>query len=168
MAQAASTSGDAPVRILAVEDDAVELTHLTILLEELGYEVVAHADNALDAMVAFAQKIPDLVVLDIHLRGETDGVGLAHKLRELSDVPVLFLTAFNDRDTYEEARRTLPHAYLTKPVEPLALQSAVELALQQYQRVGVPDEGSRLHQSTGGYFLYQGGKSPQKDCLGRN
>ncbi len=122
------------VRILVVEDDAVEMTHLAILLEELGYEVTASADNVLDAMVAFARTRPDLVMLDIHLKGEASGVDLAHKLRELSDVPVLFLTSFADRETCEEARRTLPHAYLTKPIDPLALQSAVELALQQHKR----------------------------------
>ena len=62
------------------------------------------------------------------------GVDLAHKLRELFDVPVLFLTSFADRETCEEARRTLPHVYLIKPIDPLALQSAVELASQQHKR----------------------------------
>ena len=79
------------IRILVVEDDAVEMTHLALLLEELGYEVTASADNALDAMVAFARTRPQLVMLDIQLKGEATGVDLAHKLRELSDVPVLFL-----------------------------------------------------------------------------
>ena len=61
------------VRILVVEDDAVEMTHLAILLEELGCEVTASADNALDAMVAFARTRPDLVMLDTHLKGEASG-----------------------------------------------------------------------------------------------
>ena len=81
-------------------------------------------------MVAFARTRPDLVMLEIHLKGEASGVDFAHKLRELSDVPVVFLTSSTDRETYEQARRTLPHAYLIKPIDPLALQSAVELALQ--------------------------------------
>ena len=55
------------IRILVVEDDAVEMTHLTLLQEELGYEVAASVDNALDAMVAFIRTRPDLVMLDIHL-----------------------------------------------------------------------------------------------------
>ena len=153
------------VRILVVEDDAVEMTHLAILLEELGYEVTASADNALDAMVAFARTRPDLVMLDIHLKGEASGVDLAHKLRELSDVPVLFLTSFADRETYEEARRTLPHAYLTKPIDPLALQSAVELALQQHKRNHAPEFDAPYHQPSGGYFFTKVGNHLKKIAL---
>ena len=140
------------IRILVVEDDAVEMTHLALLLEELGYEVTASADNALDAMVAFARTRPDLVMVEIHLKGEAIGVDFAHKLRELSDVPVVFLTSSTDRETYEQARRTLPHAYLIKPIDPLALQSAVELALQQHKRNRVSEFDASYHQPSGGYL----------------
>lgn len=153
------------IRILVVEDDAVEMTHLALLLEELGYEVTASADNALDAMVAFARTRPDLVMLEIHLKGETSGVDFAHKLRELSDVPVVFLSSSTDRETYEQARRTLPHAYLIKPIDPLALQSAVELALQQHKRNRVAEFDAPYHQPSGGYFFTKVGNHLKRIAL---
>lgn len=132
MSLASDNFHDLPVRVLIVEDDLVEKTHLSILLNELGYVVLGEADNALDALVAFAKTQPDLVMLDIHLKGEASGVDVAHKLREISDVPVLFLTSFGTREMFEEARQTAPNAYLTKPIDPLTLESHIELALQHH------------------------------------
>ncbi|MGC6533213.1 MAG: hypothetical protein ACON34_09450 [Flavobacteriales bacterium] len=67
-------------------------------------------------------------------------------------MPVVFLTASTDRETCEQARRTFPHVYLIKPIDPLALQSAVELALQQHKRNRVAEFDASYHQPLGGYL----------------
>ena len=162
MLPAADAIHNHPVRVLIVEDDEVEKTHLSILLEELGYEIVGVADNALDALVAFAKTQPDLVMLDIHLKGEASGVDVAHKLREISDVPVLFLTSFATREMFEEARRTSPNAYLTKPIDPLTLESHVELALQQHAASASAQKPLHLPKPPSDFFFTRIGKTPQK------
>lgn len=135
------------IHILCVEDDPVELTHLQILLEKGGYHSFESVDNAVDALVAFNLNQPDLIVLDIHLKGDTDGIQLAKKFHAISPVPVIFLTSHNTVEKFQEARQTNPYAYLTKPVEPLTLQTSIELALQQAK--GAPAAGQSVRSEEG-------------------
>lgn len=124
------------IRILVVEDDLVEYTHLEILLTQQGHNIAAHVDNAIDAIAEFGKDRPDLVIADISINGELDGIQLVHKLNEIEKVPVLFLTSHNESDIFDKAKETQPYAYITKPVEPRNLERNIELAFQNFGRAG--------------------------------
>ena len=124
------------IKILVVEDDSVEFAHLEILLSQLGHGVLAHADNAVDAIIAFGKERPDLVIADISINGEIDGIELVHKLNEIDKVPVLFLTSHDESEVFSKAKETEPYGYITKPVEPRNLERNIELAFQNFGRTG--------------------------------
>lgn len=120
------------INILILEDEALHAAKLEILLEEMDYRVLPIVDNTAEALRVFQATRPDLVILDIRLRGEADGISFAQQLRELNegDLPIIFLTSLNDSSTFERAKATKPHAFLLKPVDRFSLQHAIELALQ--------------------------------------
>jgi len=120
------------IKILVVEDDLVEYTHLEILLTQLGHSVSAHVDNAIDAIMAFGKQKPDLVIADISINGQLDGIELVHKLNEIDKVPTLFLTSHEETEIFAKAKKTEPYAYITKPVEPRNLERNIELAFQNF------------------------------------
>lgn len=122
-------SRSTPLSILVVEDEALFAAQLVATLERLGYQPlgpVADAEAALD--LCQAGPWPDMVLLDIHIDGPLDGVGLARELLARRPLPLIFLTSQNDADTFIMAREVGPAAYLLKPVADDALQRAIELA----------------------------------------
>jgi DNA-binding LytR/AlgR family response regulator len=117
---------------LHVEDEALYTLQLKICLDELGYALLGPAVDAEQAMALFATTEPDLVVLDIGLSGPVDGITLAARMRALRpSVPLLFVTSFTDRATFERARAVGPSAYVSKPFTVPTVQHALELAIQQ-------------------------------------
>jgi two-component system response regulator LytT len=126
------------VKVLLVEDELIFSELLTMHLEELGYEVLGPCPTAAEARPMFQAQRPDLLVLDVGLRGETDGIELARELLTLQSTPLIFITAFTDRETFDRARTLAPSAYLNKPFTALSVQSAVELALQNFVRPEAP------------------------------
>ncbi|MFZ4427561.1 MAG: LytR/AlgR family response regulator transcription factor [Saprospiraceae bacterium] len=115
-------------KILIVEDDPLFALELTRIVEEVGYRVAACFDNALSVLDWLSQSasIPDLALLDISLKGEPDGIGLAERL---PGIPIIFITSADVPHIYQRARRLKPHGYIVKPVGKLTLQSIVESAL---------------------------------------
>jgi PAS domain S-box-containing protein len=95
----------------------------------LGYEVVGIADNAADALRLTQHTAPDLALLDIHIQGDIDGVGLAERI----DVPVVFVTAHADSATLDRAKRTEPFGYVLKPFDERELQATLEIALGRHR-----------------------------------
>jgi DNA-binding LytR/AlgR family response regulator len=122
------------VKVLIVEDEIVFSELLTMHLEELGYEVLGPCPAAAEAQAVFRELRPDLVLLDVGLRGEVDGIELASALVAIQPTPLIFITAFTDRETFERARAVKPAAYLNKPFTATTVQHAVELALQNFVR----------------------------------
>lgn len=116
-------------RILIVEDEALVAADLEDSLSRLGFEVVGIADNASDALRITQRDAPDLALLDIHIRGDMDGVGLAEHI----DVPVVFVTAHADVATLERASRTAPFGYVLKPFDERELQATLEIALSRHK-----------------------------------
>lgn len=117
------------VQILIAEDDPLFALELTRIIEEnLGYQVAACHDNARAALdwLAKAATRPDLALLDISLKGEPDGIGLAE---QMTGIPVIFITSADVPGIYQRARQLKPHGYIVKPVGQLTLQSIVESAL---------------------------------------
>ena len=115
--------------ILIVEDEALNALYITSVLEVCGYNVVGVAATASGALEAAADRVPDLVLMDITLRGDIDGIAAARSLQERLDVPILFVTAHADAPTLERARATNPVGYLIKPFTSRQLETAVEDAL---------------------------------------
>lgn len=122
-----------PKTILVVEDEGVVARQLQLSLSDLGYRVPSTACSAEEAFQLAAEQRPDLVLMDIHLEGELDGIDAAAVLRERFDVPIIYLTAFADAATVEKAKLTEPYAYLVKPVDAAKLAGAVEVALHKHE-----------------------------------
>jgi PAS domain S-box-containing protein len=127
-------------RLLVVEDERVVAKDLQRTLISFGYDVPLTVASAEDAIRAAAERCPDLVLMDIRIKGDIDGVAAAELLRSRFDVPVVYLTAYADDATIERAQRTEPHAYLLKPVKADELRSAVQIALYKH------DADRRLHE----------------------
>ncbi|MCA9489233.1 MAG: response regulator [Myxococcales bacterium] len=119
-------------RILVVEDEGITAWDIEQSLGELGFEVVGVADSAHTAVEMARGNRPDLILMDVHLRGADDGVAAARQIRDELRLPVVYLTANRDRTTLERAKATDPYAYLHKPFHRHELQTAVELALQRH------------------------------------
>jgi two-component system cell cycle sensor histidine kinase/response regulator CckA len=118
--------------ILVVEDEALVAKDLQRSLTGLGYRVPATAASADDALRAAERDPPDLVLMDIRIRGADDGISAAAALRDRFGVPVVYLTAYGDRATVARARATGPYGYLLKPIKAEELRITVELALHKH------------------------------------
>lgn len=116
-------------QILVVEDEGITLLHLTKTLESLGYEVAAVANSGDDAIMKATEARPDLVLMDIVLKGAVDGIDAAEKIRAILNIPVIYLTAHADEATLERAKMTEPFGYIVKPFRERDLQIAIEFAL---------------------------------------
>lgn len=102
-------------------------------LESLGYAVTSIARTADQAVRLAVSDVPNLILMDIHLQGEKDGIQAAAEIRKLLDVPVVFLTAHSDSFTIERAKITGPFGYITKPFETGSLRVQIEIALFKHQ-----------------------------------
>lgn len=120
-------------RILVVEDEAIIAADLQATLTRLGYEVPDTVDTGERAIARAAELRPDLVLMDIRLRGELDGIAAAEAIQRARDVPVIFLTAYTDEETLRRARLTLPFAYVVKPYQEAQLRTAIGVALDKHQ-----------------------------------
>ena len=119
-------------RIMLVEDEMIVAMDVRQRLEALGYEVVAHATSGEDAVRYAGDTCPNLILMDIRIRGETDGIEAAARIRETQDIPVIYLTAYADEATLSRARVTEAFGYLMKPFEDRELRSAIEIALYKH------------------------------------
>lgn len=124
-------TNDVPSTVLIVDDDAVTASSMKKTLERAGYRVPAPVQRAADVMTAVDKELPDLVLMDIHLQQDKDGVTLAKELGERYQVPVIFVSGDAERATRERAAATSPYAFVTKPFTPEQLTTSVELALFQ-------------------------------------
>lgn len=118
--------------ILVVEDEALVAKDLQRSLSGLGYRVPATAGSAADALACAERDRPDLVLMDVHIRGRDDGITAAAALRDRFGVPVVYLTAYGDRATVARAKGTNPYGYLVKPIKAEDLRITVELALYKH------------------------------------
>lgn len=117
------------IKILAVEDDAIYAESLSLIIQELGYELVGIVDNALAALQLVEESLPDLILMDIEINDSISGIELAARINSNRRIPIIFVTAFKDKETFSMAKLTFPKAYIIKPYSPVSLQSAIELAV---------------------------------------
>jgi len=120
-------------KILIVEDEAVVAENLEMVIDDGGYDVVGRADNADDAVTAASELKPDLIVMDIILRGQKNGIDASYEIKEKLDIPVIFLTAYSDFKLVDRAKSTEPYAYIVKPFQEGELFASIEMALYKSQ-----------------------------------
>ncbi|HEY7639077.1 MAG TPA: ATP-binding protein [Steroidobacteraceae bacterium] len=119
-------------RIMIVEDERLLALDLAETLDELGYTVAGMASRGDEAIELARQLHPQLILMDVGLDGDLDGIAAAETIRDEHDVPVVFLTAYSDDDTLRRARSSEPAAYLVKPFKPPDLRCVIEIALHKH------------------------------------
>lgn len=117
-----------PLKILIVEDEMLIAANLAMQLENIGYEIVGIFPRGEDAINAIKNDRPDLVLMDINLKGELDGIETAIKMQLEGPMPIIYLTANTDDAHFARAKSTNPYAFLSKPFKKLDLKHAIELA----------------------------------------
>lgn len=129
-------SASSAVRIMIVEDEALVRQDLEEFLIELGYKIAATADTGEDAISQALAVEPDLIFMDVNLKGSLDGIEAAKRISEKMFVPVIYLTAFSDEKTQDRIKSTSPFGYVLKPFDERELRTGIELALQRsyYER----------------------------------
>lgn len=123
-------------RILIVEDEAIVAADLKAKLKSLGYEVVGIASRGEQAVALAEAARPHLILMDILLAGDMDGIEAAGLIQQSCSLPVIFLTAHSDSETLVRAKRTAPFGYLLKPFNERELETHIEMALYRHQIEG--------------------------------
>jgi two-component system, sensor histidine kinase and response regulator len=121
-----------PAKILIVEDDLIVARDIQQQLSRLGHVVVGMTEHGEEAVQLALNTRPDLVLMDIRLGGEMDGIEAAQRIRDQVQVPVVYLTAYADDQTLRRARITEPFGYILKPFEDSQLRTAIEMALYKH------------------------------------
>jgi two-component system, cell cycle response regulator len=132
-ATADSCGGAAPCRVLIVEDEGLVARDLTCELMRFGYDVVARAATGEEGTRQALFAKPDLILMDVSLKGSMDGIEAARQIREQLDVPIIYLTAFSDNTTLQRAMDTQPFGYVVKPFHPVELRCTIEVALNRHR-----------------------------------
>lgn len=130
-------------KILIVDDEVVVAEDIRRQLHSLGYSVVGVVSSGSDAVHLAGEHRPDVILMDIKLKGAIDGIDAARTIHTQYGIPVIYLTAFSDEDTLERARRTLPLAYLIKPFVSSDLRAALELALFRHRVSRIAEQRGR-------------------------
>jgi DNA-binding NarL/FixJ family response regulator len=116
-------------KVLIVEDERVVAKDLKQTLESMGYDVIGMAATRDETIASCEKQLPDIVLMDIRIKGDVDGIDTATELHKRYGLRVIYLTAHADVASIDRAKRTYPHAYLLKPVKPGELQGAIEIAM---------------------------------------
>lgn len=117
-------------KILIVEDELIAAKSLANKLKRAGYEVIGIVDRGEKAIKVALEERPDLVLMDIRIKGNVDGIEARTEIGKELPIPVIYLTAYTDKETMERARATEPYDYLVKPFKFPQVLATVEMALQ--------------------------------------
>jgi CheY-like chemotaxis protein len=130
-------------QILVVEDEIITAMDLQTRLKNMGYNVPVVVSSGEEAIKKVKENNPDLVLMDINLNGEMDGIEAATQIHSFSDIPVIYLTAFCDDTTLERAKITEHYAYIIKPIKERELHINIEIAFFKHkiQKVSLENEG---------------------------
>jgi CheY-like chemotaxis protein len=121
-------------KIFLVEDESIISAVIRDNLERMGHTVCGTASTGEEAVKQVEETRPDLVIMDIMLKGDMDGIEAARRIHEHFDIPVIYLTAYDEKDTRERANATNPAAYIVKLLEDRDLRPAIERAVKQPTR----------------------------------
>jgi len=121
------------ISVLIVEDEVIVAENLSSKLEKLGYTVIGMAINGHEAVEMVLAHRPQLVLMDIKLQGELDGIATVEKIKKHLDIPVIYLTAHSDPNTLSRAKISKPYGYVLKPFDERDLATQIELALYKHE-----------------------------------
>ncbi|MCF8272569.1 MAG: LytTR family transcriptional regulator DNA-binding domain-containing protein [Flavobacteriaceae bacterium] len=116
-----------PTKILIVEDEMIIAANISLQLTSLGYDVTGIIPRGEEALLHIEQQQPDIVLLDINLKGKIDGIETAQIMQKSFNIPIIYLTANADEAHFTRAKTTNPYAFISKPFKKLDLQRAIEL-----------------------------------------
>ncbi|HEY9874721.1 MAG TPA: ATP-binding protein [Candidatus Obscuribacterales bacterium] len=119
-------------KILVVEDERIVAKDIVKSLQRLGYVVIASVSSGEEAIKKVSENQPDLVLMDIMLKGEMDGITATEEIRKTFDIPVIYLTAYADENTLQRAKVTDPFGYILKPFDDRDLHTTIEIALRRH------------------------------------
>jgi PAS domain S-box-containing protein len=126
-----------PTRVLIVEDERIVAFHLRQCLVKLGYHVVGVLSTGRQTLDRVAELEPDIVLMDVQIEGDMDGIETASHLRNKLPIPVIYLTAHDKESTLRRARATKPYGFLLKPVCERELHATIQMALERYTEEGI-------------------------------
>jgi DNA-binding LytR/AlgR family response regulator len=124
----------AQTNVLVVEDESIVSKDIQHSLKKLGYNVVGAANTGEQAVQLALQHRPDIVLMDIMLKGEMNGIEAAETIRRETKIPVIFLTAYADESTLARAKVTQPHGYIIKPFKEIDIHTSIEMALYKHKK----------------------------------
>ena len=119
--------------ILIVEDEGIVAMDILFSLKNLGYTIAGHTERAEDVLKKATELRPDLVLMDIGLKGSMDGIEAAKQIRERLGLPVVFLTAYANQSTIERAREAQQYGYILKPFDEDELTATIEAAIHRHR-----------------------------------
>lgn len=134
----------ASYKILIVDDEFVVGLDLKERLESIGYTVIGISSSGKDAISLCKKYNPDLVLMDIVIKGDIDGIDTAKMIKDQFNIPVIYLTAYADNRTIKDAMVTEPYGYLIKPVQERELKSAIEIAIYKVKTEKRLTEGQKI------------------------
>ncbi|HEY0196197.1 MAG TPA: methanogen output domain 1-containing protein, partial [Methanobacterium sp.] len=121
------------IKIIIVEDESIVAMDIKHRAEGLGYQVIGVTPSGEEALEMVRENPPDLILMDIVLKGKVDGIEAAQRIHDNFDIPVLYLTAYSDEETLKRAKITEPFGYIIKPFEDRELHSSVEIAIYKHE-----------------------------------
>ncbi len=122
------------VKIMIVEDELIAAESLSLDLKRLGYNVTAIVDSGEKAIQTSSEFPPDLILMDIMLKGDLDGITAAETIYHRLSIPIVYLSAYADNQTLDRAKQTAPYGYLVKPYKSQELKTTIEIALYKHQQ----------------------------------
>lgn len=117
------------IKVLIVEDDPLYALDLKIFVDELGYHLIGVVDNSDDVFDVVQKEQPDLVLMDIKIKGKMNGIEITKILQKNYKIAIIFITSFDDRAIYEKAKDVIHYGYLIKPFNKITLESTIDLAI---------------------------------------
>ncbi len=127
------------IKVLIVEDEMLIGMEIAHFLDEMGYEVTAVLPRAEDALPLVLENMPDMALLDVRLKGDMNGIVLGEILNREYNLPIIFLTANGDDDTFERSKVAKPFAFLQKPFQKTGLKRILELAASRMELAARPE-----------------------------
>tara|TARA_R110002049_G_scaffold98598_11_gene240069 strand:+ start:226 stop:984 length:759 start_codon:yes stop_codon:yes gene_type:complete len=122
------------IKIVVVEDEAIVARDIKVCLNKIGYEVLGSYSSGEKALEAIEANKPELILMDIMLKGKMSGIDTSAIIKEKYGIPVVFLTAYADEKTIGKAKVTEPYGYIIKPFKEIDLRTSIEMALYKYKK----------------------------------
>ena len=123
-----------PIEILIVEDEDLVALDIENNLTQAGFKIASSVPSGMEAIRSIEKRVPELVLMDIKLDGEPDGITTAKFIRSRFDVPAIYLTAYSDDEILERAQKTEPYGYITKPFKAKDVISTIKMAIYKHQQ----------------------------------